>query len=153
MRLRFTYLITSVIVSSIAFSQPADSKDVDKTPDEQRAYKTILMVEYFALGGVGFAGETSAGESAFKVLLSSKQSKKYFELILRKGNVPAKLYALCGLREVDSTEFIKNASQFRDSTVTVATMRGCIGDEERFVDILQEIKTGFYDVLLRRHAP
>ncbi len=153
MRLLFLYILLGPFVNWTAHSQSFNSSLNRKLKDPQSAYKAILKIDYFALGGVGFAGQTSEGENAFKILLSSKHATKYFELVLSKKNIPAKLYALCGLREIDSTLFLQKLSMFTDTTLQVATMRGCISDEERFTDIVLEIKTGLYDVFIHRHAP
>ena len=142
------------MISSVALSQSIKLKGDRKLTNPQDAYKELLKIEYFAFGGVGFAGQTSDGESAFRMILSSPKAKKYFELVLTKKNMPAKLYALCGLKELDTTLFLQKMKIYSDTTVQVSTMRGCIRDDERFTDIVQEIRTGFYDLFIhRKHAP
>jgi hypothetical protein len=150
----FRYIFLSLLISSIALSQSIKLKGDRKLTNSQDAYKELLKVEYFAFGGVGFAGQTSDGENAFRMILSSSKAKKYFELVLSKNNMPAKLYALCGLRELDTSLFLQKVKDYSDTTVQVSTMHGCIRDNERFTDIVQAIRTGFYDLFIhRKHAP
>jgi hypothetical protein len=150
----FKYIILSLLISSFALSQSIKLAGDRKPTNSQDAYTELLKVEYFAFGGVGFAGQTSDGENAFRMILSSSKAKKYFELVMTKRNMPAKLYALCGLRELDTTLFLQRLKDYSDTTVQVSTMRGCIRDDERFTDIVQEIRTGFYDLFThRKHAP
>lgn len=150
----FKYIFLFLLISSVALSQSIKLKGDNKLTKPQNAYTELLTIEYFAFGGVGFAGQISDGESAFRIILSSPKAKKYFELVLSKSSMPAKLYALCGLRELDTTLFLQKVKYYSDTTVRVSTMRGCIRDDERFIDIVQEIRTGFYDLLIhRKHAP
>jgi hypothetical protein len=150
----FKYIFLFLLVSSVAFSQSVKLKGDKKFTNPQDAYRELLKIEYFAFGGVGFTGQISNGESAFSMILSSPKAKKYFALVLSKSNLPAKLYALCGLRELDTTLFLQKVKYYSDTTVRVSTMRGCIRDDERFIDIVQEIRTGFYDLFIhRKHAP
>jgi hypothetical protein len=150
----FKYMFLALLISSVALSQSTKLKEDRKLTNAQDAYKELLKIEYFAFGGVGFAGQTSDGESAFRMILSSPKAKKYFEQVLDKRNVPAKLYALCGLRELDTTLFLQKVKGYSDTTVQVSTMRGCIQDEERVIDIIKEIQAGYYDLFVhRKHAP
>jgi hypothetical protein len=147
-------MFLTLLISSVALSQSIKLKGDRILTNAEDAYKELLKIEYFAFGGVGFAGQTSDGESAFRVILSSHKAKKYFELVLSKSNKPAKLYAFCGLREIDSTLFLQKVKDYSDTTVLVSTMRGCSRDDERFTDIVQEIRAGFYDLFIhRKHAP
>jgi hypothetical protein len=150
----FKYILLALLISSVSLSQSIKLKGNRKLTNPQDAYKELLKIEYFAFGGVGYAGQMSDGESAFRMILSSPKAKKYFELVLTKNNIPAKLYALCGLRELDTTLFLQKVKDYSDTTVQVSTMRGCIGDEERFIDIVQEVRTSYYDLFIhRKHAP
>jgi hypothetical protein len=153
-RIIFYYIILALLINSNAFSQSIKFNKDRKLNNPQVAYKELLNIEYFAFGGVGYAGNTSDGESAFRIILSSHKAKKYFELTLTKNNMPAKLYALCGIRELDTTLFLQKAKYFSDTTIQVSTMRGCLRGKERFTDIIREIRTGFYDLFIHpKHAP
>jgi hypothetical protein len=150
----FYYILLALLINSIAFSQSIKFNRDRKFNNPQDAYKELLKIEYFAFGGVGYAGKTSDGENAFRMILSSHKAKKYFELALAKNNMPAKLYALCGIRELDTTLFLQKVKDFHDTTIQVRTMRGCLQGKERFTDIIREIQTGFYDLFIhRKHAP
>src|SRR4028119_1940303 len=65
-----------------------------------RKHQVLRTVGFFAIGGVGYGGETSKGEVAYRAMLQHPQAVSRFQELLRDPRVlPAgKLYALLGLR-------------------------------------------------------
>ena len=118
-------------------------------PTPEHAYEQLLAVRCFAFGGVGYAGVTSGGEIAYRAIAGSTNAVALFSATLTNGNVQAKLYGLCGIREFAPGTFESLAEPLRIANPKVETMRGCVVHHEFGTNVISRISSGYYDVYLR----
>src|ERR1041385_6065269 len=102
----------------------------------------MLDSKYFAFGGVGFVGTTSAGELGFRQVLDGPDAAARFKEAYAEATIEGKLYALCGLRATDRSSFDRRAVDLRSETNQVMTMSGCIGMRESIRTVVQRIVNG-----------
>ena len=112
---------------------------------EKSAIETLTKVPLFAFGGIGYAGTTSEGETAFKSVLASESAGVDFLHILKKGTPQAQCYALVGLRLKDRPQFDEQVKQFALSKQTVKTCAGCILGTQPMSSVVTNIQHGIYD--------
>jgi hypothetical protein len=124
-------------------SAPAFALDLD--PKSQKAYTKLKTIPLFAMGGVGFAGTTSEGETALRVLLENKQANVVFQTLLKEATREGQLYALLGLRFTNPSSFTRQVGPFLSMKAKVGTMSGCILSEQPVSTIATAIKKGSYD--------
>lgn len=123
-------VVAVLLLSSLSFAvDPVDA-----------AVNRLANVEYYAFGGVGFAGVTSRGEKDYKAIFVSPNGLQEFELLFSRGNPAAKCYALFGIRKLDKEKFKKLAAPLRHSQIEVSTMRGCLESRERLGDLIARIE-------------
>ena len=115
------------------------------SPTAQQAYTNLLTVRRFAFGGVGYAGATSAGETAYRYIAASTNAFALFSAALTNGNAEAKLYALCGIRQFAPGTFKACAESLRTANPRVETLKGCIVHHEFAADVIKRISAGDYD--------
>ena len=63
-----------------------------------RAYHKLTQAEIFNLGGIGWAQQVTAEETAFRKLLGSVDAPRLFQRLINEANAEGQLYALLGLR-------------------------------------------------------
>ena len=124
----------------------ADKPPVQKKPPTpEQAGEQLVKVRAFAFGGVGFAGTISEGERAWRIILTSPDALKLFRSTLSTGTTEAKLYALCGIRQLDKPSFPALAKPVLDANPQVTTMAGCSLTHEPAASVIQRIAAGQYD--------
>jgi hypothetical protein len=116
----------------------------------QQAYEQLLKVKCFAFGGVVYAGLTSEGEIAFRAMLTSTNALQLFTATLSKGTDEAKLYALCGIYDLDKKSFVISAKILKKANPKVTTMSGCIIMDEKASVVIERIANGTYDGYVKR---
>jgi hypothetical protein len=99
----------------------------------------LIKVEYFAFGGVGYAGIVSPGEKDFRNVMARSNALELLKQIYQHGNAQARCYALSGIRKLDPDEFERLAHQLRDSNEQVNTFRGCIISQEPLSELIKQI--------------
>ncbi|HLM62465.1 MAG TPA: hypothetical protein VK308_16815 [Pyrinomonadaceae bacterium] len=123
-------------MSLIVFSLQINAQE--KTFDEsvlsengKRAYRTLLKIELFAVGGIGYGGETSEGEKAFDILLEDKEAILAFKNLVKKGSLEGGMYGLFGLKMIDcdcfQSEFqsYKKEKLLKNNKEKFSMMSGC----------------------------
>lgn len=131
---------------AISFGVRAQVNRPSDPPPPQQAYEQLLSVRCFAFGGVGFAGVTSEGEKAYRAIADGTNALALFSAILTNGNAPAKLYALCGLRQLSPRTFDTHAKSLLTANPQVETMSGCLVMNEFSTNVVARIASGSYDV-------
>jgi hypothetical protein len=128
------------LILSILFSVlPALADD---TADA--AVNRLSTVKQFAFGGIGWAGETSKGETDFKLVLAQPKptALKAFERLYVIGNPQGKSYALSGLRKLAPERFAGLIASLGKSTDEVEVVRGCIFSHEPLPKVAEQIGQG-----------
>lgn len=119
----------------------------------KKAYDALAHISVFAMGGVGFAGTRSSGESALRVLLKEKGAGAACQKLLQSATPEGKLYALLGLSVVAPGPFASQVKPYLASTTPVQTMSGCIAMKETMGGAAQRIKKGDYRVFFAQKPP
>ena len=130
------------------FAQPLRKPD---PASPRQAYEQLLTVKRFAFGGVGYAGVTSQGEIAYRVIAGSTNALALFSATFTNGNAQAKLYALCGVRQFAPGTFDAHARSLIVANPQVETMCGCVIHHEFATNVIARISSGFYEVYFKRH--
>lgn len=125
----------AAIVLRLGFAQ-------DLSARERKYYQTLDRVSLFAFGRIGYSGVTSTGEWAYRKLLRSPRAATAFQALLRDSTatMPAKLYALHGLRAQAPSLFAEAVIPFLSHEGRVTTMSGCRLSEAT----VSEIARGYY---------
>jgi hypothetical protein len=133
----FARLIFFASVTAFASLLPAAEQDVAE----------LIGVEFFAAGGVGFVGTISPGERTFKKIYAEKNNLEQFVLVYGRGNNAARMYALVAFYRLNRPLYEHLKAQYRGSTIAVATMAGCIRDEDGVGDMITRLERGDFDSL------
>lgn len=123
-----------------------DDPRVSWTPFEGHEY--LVVARGFALGGVGYAGQTSTGEYAFRAVMRAHNASDVFKAILSpqvETTDEGKLYALCGLRARDRAAFDAYSTTLTGSNAEVTTIRGCLTCKQKVAEVVKQIGDGYYD--------
>lgn len=114
-----------LVFAAINTSQAASP---ELSASARAAYDKLHQTEIFALGGVGIAGATSQGETAFREVQKDPNAVAAFVALLDDEMTPraGQLYALLGLKEAKDTQFEERLPDFLADESTVTQFRGCI---------------------------
>lgn len=143
-------LILFILLSISCFAQEKDFDESVLTDNGKQAYQTLLHVELFAIGGVGYGGKTSDGERAFDILLEDKEAMSAFKSLLNKATIEGALYGLFGLKMMNCScyqeEFIKlkKSRVSNNNSEQLSTAQGCeyyeaekASDKEFYLDYME----------------
>lgn len=146
MKARFSVLLIAVAIVTGAQSGPIFSLSVSSA-----ALPGLEAAKIFALGPIGYAGETSQEEHQFKAIfaLGRDKAKQELERLYSSGNPQAMSYALVGMRKLDRKRYAELLSAARALDATVTTMWGCIVEREELRTVANELDSGKYDSWLR----
>ena len=145
----------AVLVAALVFGGHVFAAEPIRSPEGptvKQAYDELLSVQFFAFGGVGFAGTTSEGEKAFRTVAASTNGLELFTAVLKHGNAQGQLYALCGIRALAREKFETSAKPLVTANRKVTTMSGCMGMEEGASNVVARISAGSYDAQIRNQA-
>lgn len=107
----------------------------------------------FAFGGIGFAGLTSDGETAYQTIMSRPSALAEFETLFLVGNPQGKAYALVGIRALNPARYRDLAQPLRGSRERVLTQQGCLVQIESLGAILDHIDGNRYIGRARLPSP
>jgi hypothetical protein len=110
----------------------------------QADYEKLLQTKIFALGGVGYAGIISEGETLTRKFLPQKGAMVTFMSLLENGTPEAKLYAIWGLRKLNGRASKASFDEYRNLSTMVNRMSGCERFSEKFSESVKEIENPFY---------
>lgn len=102
-----------------------------------KAYEVVKKAERFTNAAVGYAGETPGAVRAFRELLAEKNADAAFKALIQEATLPGQLYALCGLWYTDPAAFKVQVARYRTKPGKVATMIGCIVDEDDIAELVE----------------
>jgi len=129
---KFVWLILSLFV--FLLPAMAQNKTFDQTvlsESGKQAYQTLLKIKLFAIGGIGYGGETSEGEKVFDILLEEKEAISAFKSLVRSGTIEGGMYGLFGLKMTDCNCFqqeftdFKKSRTFENNKEAFASQAGC----------------------------
>jgi hypothetical protein len=112
-------------------------------PATQAAVERLARIQLFAMGGVGFAGQTSDGEKDFRLILQNHpQAAAVFNDLYVHGNNEAKAYALLGLYRLNPARFREIYATLPKSKDELQMMQGCILFKQKLVVVAKQINEG-----------
>jgi hypothetical protein len=112
---KFVWLILSLFVFSLQTN--AQVKTFNKSilsESGKTAYQTLLKIKLFAIGGIGYGGETSEGEKVFNVLLEDKEAILAFKDLVINGTLEGGMYGLFGLNMIDCDCFQNELEKYKE---------------------------------------
>jgi hypothetical protein len=109
--------------------------------------KALAAAEFFACGGVGYAGTTSEGEVAFKKIYAEKNNLEQFIVVYGRGTNAARMYALVAFHKLNRPLYDHIKNQYAESRIQVPVMIGCLGDAEGVGALISKLEKGGYDEL------
>jgi len=145
-----TLALIAALNLTISFGVRAQVNRPTDPPTPQQAYEQLLSVGRFAFGGVGYAGVTSEGEKAYRAIAGDTNALSMFSAVLTNGNAPAKLYALCGIRQFAPRMFEAHSKSLLIANPQVETMSGCLVSHEFATNVVARISSGSYDVHFKK---
>lgn len=130
---------TLLLPTTRAFAQTA----------KQETLRSIRQADYFAIGRVGFAAAIPDAEKAIWLLIKAKDEKSLVALAKDK-NIATQLYALVGLRYLNSAQYKPLADELTRSKATVQTLSGCIATDKKVSVVASSAAGGAYSKALER---
>jgi hypothetical protein len=164
-----TLIVPALILLYVGLAQAQQEPKFEishLTKSGQQAYKKLLSAKLFRLGGVDYAGLTSAEELALRGLLKEKRAVEALKTLVHEASPEGGLYGLLGLRLKEMASFQRaveqyklkgeppeRASQFdiiRIPKGQIATQEGCLLINKDRDEVLAEIESGAYDSQLKK---
>ena len=100
-------------------------------------YRILRDAEFFSGPAVGYGGLTPPEMVAFRHFARHSRGGTTFKYLLLTGSLPAKMYALTGLRRSNPTFFRVAVQPFKLLPVFVPTFFGCIIGGERAASLVE----------------
>ncbi|MBR8655592.1 hypothetical protein KDH83_20010 [Achromobacter sp. Marseille-Q0513] len=131
--LQFKTLTVALLLSWLPAVAVADEVDT-----------SALDAPQFSLGMVGFIGRVSDAEKRMLEIQKSPEASQIFSAIVEddgRGGV-ARLYAVCGLKRIDSSKFEHAFNRLENTEEKISVMYGDMMRQEDFKVLLAQIKGG-----------
>jgi hypothetical protein len=103
------------------------------------ALDVVKDAEEFAVGGIGVAGTLSKPELALREIRDGPNAEQQLRKLLDEGTQAGKLYALYGLRQIDSPDYEKLAAPYRLNHARVKRIQGCMISEDETANVVKWI--------------
>jgi hypothetical protein len=149
--------ISVIVLATQATAQQSSLDELMLTEKGKAAYQTLLKVDLFAIGGIGYGGSTSEGEEALDVLLDEKKAVNAFRSLVTSATPEGGLYALFGLRALKCECFKEEVENYKSlpepperktkfgiivPARAVKRMSGCLGFSQQRLEVTEEIESG-----------
>lgn len=115
-----------------------------RAAEKSNPHTVVRTAERFTIGPVGYAGQESSAETAFREILSTPDAAKQFETLISSASVSGQLYALLGLKLAKSAQFKKHLKKYESDGTPVETMDGCIVEHTTVKALARKIRKGKY---------
>jgi len=109
--------------------------------------KILAEVEFFACGGIGFGGTTSAGETAFKKIYAEKNNLEQFVVVYGRGTNAARMYALVAFYKLNRPLYDHLKTHYEKSELEVTMMMGCDRYSQNVGSLISLLEKGSYESL------
>lgn len=156
---KFVWFVLSFVV--FTFQAKAQEKTFDESFLSDRgkqAYQTLLKIELFAIGGVGYSGQTSEGEKALNILLDEKDAVSAFKSLVGKATIEGGLYSLAALQWLKCDCYKKQLENFKEVRLSgvnneqLSWASGCSGykteEKEGKSLIIETVEKGQYSRII-----
>jgi len=128
----------------------------------KQAYSTLVRVQMFSVGGIGYSGQTSKGELALDVLIEENQATLSFKQLIADGTLEGGLYGVVGLKMLGCDCFDQEFLRYKelhfgkDNTEKFTIQFGCMGMSSENPSekdmILNEISTFIFEAAERKEC-
>ncbi|HEY8996264.1 MAG TPA: hypothetical protein VIM60_00115 [Edaphobacter sp.] len=135
-------LRTKLLLGAISLLAIGNSLAAEPLVRTRVTVQHLAKVHQFAIGGVGFAGQTSPGEKDFRVILQDAEAAAAFDDLFAHGNNEAKAYALLGLHQLNPSRFQELYASLSNSGEELETMQGCIISKAKLKEVARQISEG-----------
>lgn len=157
----FLVIFPVILASGQTKCSAPDSYDLSEAG--KRAYAALQSETLFALGGIGYSGETSEGENALRVLLDESSSESAFLKLSNSDAGAGGLYGMIGLKTLKSSCFddaYKAYSRLASKAETkgrhgklapgeVGYMVGCVYSVHKRREVAKDLFNGKLDIWVR----
>lgn len=137
-------------MTAIVIVLPLLLGSIQPSTAEEEAAGLLRKAGFFALGGVGIAGETSDEERALRVLVESPRSGMLLESLESADNIETKLYVLVGYRWTKHRRYALLRDQLMQSKARANTFFGCIRSREPVHHLTRRVAAGRFDAMRKR---
>ena len=97
-RFSIVLLMGLTAVLNVRAAQESEFSVVELSKNGRMAYEKLVNVGMFAVGPVGFGGQTTDGELALHVLLTERNATRALKSLVKVASLEGRLYGLFGLR-------------------------------------------------------
>jgi hypothetical protein len=97
----------------------------------------------FAVGGVGYAGIKAQEELAVLQICAGADAEQQLRKLLQEASPAGQMYALFGLRQIESPHYAALALPYRLRTDPVDRKSGCVGYSESMRESVEWIDHAF----------
>ena len=107
----------------------------------------LSRVAYFAVGGVGYGDQMSAGEKDFRTIYSQKDNLEQFIRLYGIGNNAAQMYAMIAFHKLAPDVYLHIKNNYKDRKIQIPTEVGCLAGSDNLEILIQKLEAGDYDRL------
>ena len=113
---------------------------------------TLAQIEFFSVGGCGYAGGISKGEKAFHEIYVQKNNLEQFVKLYGLGGNPAKMYALAAFYKLDPLLYNHIKQNYKNQEIEVQRMDGCDMGLDDLSLLIKNLESGYYDRLFTTNS-
>jgi len=106
---------------------------------EPNSFQIVRSARWFGIGGFGIAGTITREEIAFQSIRRSSRAREQFQKILTEGTVEGRMYALLGLKRLNTPDYETLTLPYQRSKVLVQRYSGCLRFTEPTYAVVQWI--------------
>jgi len=102
----------------------------------------LAAIPTFTMGQVGFIAHIGEGERLYREVLDAPDALSVFQQLIGSSiaTPEAKLYALCGLQEIDQRVFTAASRGLENSALEVSVLRADVMRKEKLAHWIQWMK-------------
>ncbi|MDA7921932.1 hypothetical protein N9B73_09260 [Verrucomicrobiales bacterium] len=101
-------------------------------------------INYFAFGGVGFAGIISEGEKKFERLRSKENALEEFLAWYKSGTSAERAYCMLAIHELDCPRYHRLKTELLEKDEKFEHRSGCLFGETTLAELFSDIEKGTY---------
>jgi hypothetical protein len=144
-------IVVGVLVSSVSLLHASNFDLALLSAKGRQAYQQVRNAREFAIGGVGELEIPSRDEIALRHLLKEEFATDALIKLLDEALPAGQMYALSGLHFHDTKIFERELkkTKLEQYKIPVLVITGCLGRTSDSREIIKDIRSGEFDVLLK----
>ena len=112
---------------------------------KETEFEILNKLGEFTDYAVGYAGEMPDHVIAFGCLMRENNNEELLLDLLSRANTPGQLYAMIGLREINSQIFNRESIKFKNDDRLIENIEGCFAGDYKVSEIFSKISKGQYE--------